>query len=128
MACLSIILKKILNRVGARMQPCFTPLAIGKGSERSLFNLTWLCWSSCSWMTILRIFGGQPRRYMISQRPFLLTVSNALVRSTNVTYSTVLLSTLLLELPEDEGHVCSSPVCSEATLGFWEVVFCNDRY
>ena len=68
-----------------QVQPCFTPLAIGKGLERSLFNLTWLCWSSCSWMTILRIFGGQPRRYMISQRPFLLTVSNALVRSTNVT-------------------------------------------
>ena len=87
MACLSIILKKMLNRVGARTQPCFTPLAIGKGSERSLFNLTWRYWSSCSWMTTLRNFGGQPRRSMISQSPFLVTVSNALVRSTNVTYS-----------------------------------------
>ena len=81
MACLSIILKKMLNRVGARAQPCFTPLAIGKGSERLLFNLTRPRWSSCSWMTILRNFGGQSRRSMISQ------VSNALVRSTNVTYS-----------------------------------------
>ena len=70
----------------------FTPLTIGKGSERSLFNLTCPCWSSCSWITILRNFGGQPRRFMISQRPFLLIVSNALVRSTNVTYSSLFCS------------------------------------
>ena len=73
----------MLNRVGVKTQPCFTPLAIRKGLERSLFNLTWPCWSSCSW----RNFGDSRGAPMISQRSFLLTVSNALVRSTNVTYS-----------------------------------------
>ena len=47
-ACLSIMLKKMEKRVGARTQPCFTPLLIAKGSERSPLSLTWPRWSSCS--------------------------------------------------------------------------------
>ncbi|XP_069781132.1 rRNA N6-adenosine-methyltransferase ZCCHC4 isoform X3 [Narcine bancroftii] len=35
-----------------------------------------------SWITMLRNFGGHPRRSSICQSPFLLTVSKALVRST----------------------------------------------
>ena len=81
------MLKKMEKRVGARTQPCFTPLVIGNGSDTSLFSLIWPCWSSCSWMTMLRNFCGQPSRFMISHSPFLLTVSNALVRSTKVMYS-----------------------------------------
>ena len=37
MACLSIMLKKkekIIRRVGARTQPCFTPFVMGNGSDR----------------------------------------------------------------------------------------------
>ena len=61
MACLRIMLKRMLNRLGARTQPCFTPLTMGKGSERLLFNLTWRCCSSCIWTIILKNFGGKPR-------------------------------------------------------------------
>ena len=50
--CLSIMLKKMLNRVGARTQPYFTPL-----TERSLFNLTCRRWSLWTWITMLRNLG-----------------------------------------------------------------------
>ena len=45
-ACLSIMLKKILKRVGARTQPCFTPLEMGKGSDRTPLSLIWPRWES----------------------------------------------------------------------------------
>ena len=86
-ACLSIMLKKMLKRVGARTQPCFTPLEMEKGSDSSPFSLIWPRWFSCSWITICRNLGGQPSRSRMSQSPVLLTVSNAFVRSTKVTYS-----------------------------------------
>ena len=92
---------------------------MGKSLERSLFNLTWLCWFLCSWMIILRNFEEQPRRSIISPRPFLLTVSNALVKSINVTNIFVLLLTFFLKLSENKNHVCGTPVGCEATLGFW---------
>ena len=47
-ACLSIMLKKMEKRVGARTQPCFMLLLIVKGSERSPLSLTWPRRSSCS--------------------------------------------------------------------------------
>ena len=50
------MLKKMLNSVGAWRQPCFIPLTMGKDPERSLFNLTWLRWSSSCWITMLRNF------------------------------------------------------------------------
>ena len=119
MVCLSIMLGKMLNKFGAKTQPCFTPLTMGKGLERLLFNLTWPCCSSCNWMIRLRNFGGQPKRFMISQKPFLLTVLNALIKSINVTYSSIiLLQTFFLNLPKDKNHVCDTSVGSEATLGF----------
>ena len=68
MICLSIMVKKMLNRVGARTQPCFTPLTMGKDLKRSLFNLTWLRWSLCSWITMLRNFEdsqGAPSSYTV---------------------------------------------------------------
>ena len=37
-ACLSIILKMMLKRVGAKAQPCFTPFEVGKSSDRSLLS------------------------------------------------------------------------------------------
>ena len=83
MTCLSIMQKKMLNRVGAWTQPCFTLLMTRKDPEQLLFNLTWPHWSLYSWITILRNFVGQPRCYMIIHNPFLLTMPNTLVRSTN---------------------------------------------
>ena len=46
-ACLSIILKKMVKRVSVRIQPCFSLLVIGKCSEKSLLHLIWLCWPLC---------------------------------------------------------------------------------
>ena len=48
--------------------------------------------------------------------PSRLTVSKALVMSTNV----ILVSTLLLELPQSENHVNQYPTLPEATLSFRE--------
>lgn len=42
--------------------------------------------------------------------------------------SSVLFPTLLLELPEDEHHVCGASIGFKATLGFREVVFSDGRY
>ena len=82
MTCLSIMLKKMLNRVGARTQSCFTPLTKGKDPERLLFNLTWPRWSLCSWITILRNFWGSQGALWSFTIPFC-----SLFRSTNATYS-----------------------------------------
>ena len=46
--CISIMLKKMLKRVGARTQPCFTPLEMRKSSNRSPSSLIWPSWPSCS--------------------------------------------------------------------------------
>ena len=73
-ACLSIMVKKMLKRVGARTQPCFTPFEMGKGSDRSPLSLTWPRWFSCSWITICRNLGGQPSRSRMSHSPVLLTM------------------------------------------------------
>ena len=83
----TIMVKKMLNSVGAITQPCFMPLMMGKDPERLLFNLIWPHWSLCSWITMVGNFGGQLRHTMILLTPFLLPVSNALVRSINAIYS-----------------------------------------
>ena len=36
-----------------------------------------------------------------------------------------MLPAFFLQLSEDEHHVCSAPVSSEATLALWGVVFCD---
>ena len=59
----------------------------GEGSKEVAVQPTWSFWSLCCWITMLRNFGGQPRHSMIIHNPFLLTMSNALIRSTNATYS-----------------------------------------
>ncbi len=89
--CWSIILNKMVNSVGARTQPCFTPFTIGKGCERLLLCLT-PSWPSWSWMIIVRNFSWQPSFSRIFQSPCLLTVSNAFVRSTKVTYNALFCS------------------------------------
>ena len=41
------MLKRMLKKVCARTQPCFTPLTMGKGSDGSPLSLIWPRWSSC---------------------------------------------------------------------------------
>ena len=71
-----------LNRVGARTQPCFTPFETGNGSEVSPLSWTLASMPLCSCRTMAMNFLGHPYFAMIPQRPSLLTVSKALVRST----------------------------------------------
>ena len=77
----------MLKRVGAKTQPCFTPLVTGNASEYSpssctlAFMPSWNCW------TIAMNFAGQPNLAMIFHSPSRQTVSNAFVRSTKVVYS-----------------------------------------
>ena len=87
MTCLSIMLKKRLNRVNARTQSCFTPLTKEGSREVALQpNLAMLVLVQLDDYAEERGW-GRPRRSRIIHSPFLLTVSNALVRSTNATYS-----------------------------------------
>ena len=70
------------NRVGARTQPCFTPLLTGKALEVVPSKKTVLCMSWRKEVMIARSFGGQPMFWMILKSPLLLTKSNVLVRCT----------------------------------------------
>ena len=54
------IKKKIPNRVGAKTQPCFTPLLTGKGSEVAPSKQTVLCMPWWKEVMTARSFGGQP--------------------------------------------------------------------
>ena len=54
------IAKKIPNRVGASMNPCWTPLLIHKDSEVALSKLTTPDMSLWKDSTILRSLGGHP--------------------------------------------------------------------
>ena len=73
-----------LNRVGAKTQPCFTPFVTAKGAEASPLSCTLAIIPSWNWRVMVMNFLGQPYFSMILQRPSLLTVSKALVRSTKV--------------------------------------------
>ena len=75
--------KKIPKRVGARTQPCFTPLLTGKGSEVAPSKQTVLCMSWWKEVMTTRRLGGHPIFWRIWKSPLLLTKSKALVRSTN---------------------------------------------
>ena len=73
-----------LNSVGARTQPCVTPLETGKDSDGSPSSRTRACMPSLNWRTMVMNLWGQPNLLMIFHNPSLLTVSKALVRSTKV--------------------------------------------
>ncbi len=73
-----------LNSVGARTQPCLTPLATGKASEGSPSSRTRTIMPSWNWRPIAENILGQPNFHMIFHSTSWLTVSNALVRSTKV--------------------------------------------
>ena len=79
----SITANSRLKSVGARTHPCFTPLVTGKGSDASPFSITLAIMPSWKDCMALTNFGGQPSLDRMTQRPGLLTVSKALVRSRN---------------------------------------------
>ena len=83
-ASVSIAENTMLNSVGARTQPCLTPLVTGKASEDSLSSRTRAIMPSWIWRTIAMNVLGQPNFSMIFQSPSRLTVSKALVKSTKV--------------------------------------------
>ena len=76
----------MLKRIGARTHPCFTPFETGNGWDIS--QLSWALASMPSWSccTMATNFWGHLYFAMILQRPSLLTVSKALVRSTYMDY------------------------------------------
>ena len=89
--CLSIMLKKMLNRVDARKQPCFTPL--------------------CCWITMLRNFEGAVK----ALHDYPQSLSAHCVKRFGQVHkryiqSFVQLPAFLLGLSEDEPHVSGAPV------------------
>ena len=74
----------MLERVGARTQPCFTLFVTGNESEVSPLSRTVALMPSCNWRTSAVNFLGQPNLSIICHSPSLQTVSNALVTSMNV--------------------------------------------
>ena len=78
--------KKIPKSVGARTQPCMTPLRISYGSEELPLNCTVLFVSVWKDSIMLCSLGGQPIFGRIFNMPSLLTRSNAFVRSTKAMY------------------------------------------
>ena len=67
----------MLNRAGARTQPCSTPFVIGKGLECSPLSCTLVLNGFVEFVN----FSGHPNVDMISHRPSRLTVSKALART-----------------------------------------------
>ena len=84
-ACFSTMEKKMLKRVGARTQPCFTPLLTSKGSDMLPSYCTVALMSSWNDLIILCSFGGHPIISRMLKSPSLLTRSTK-VRSTKATY------------------------------------------
>ena len=72
-----------LNSVGAKTQPCFTPLKTGKGSEAAPCSITRAIIPSWKDLMMLTNLSGQPSLDRMAHRPPRLTVSKAFVRSTN---------------------------------------------
>ena len=72
----------MLKRVGARTHPCFTQFVTGKAMELSPLSCTFVCMLSWNCLMVEMNFLGEPYFAMILQRLSLLTISNALVRST----------------------------------------------
>ena len=88
-ACFSNMPKKIPKSVGARTQPCLTPLWISNGSEELPLNCTVPPVSVWKDSTMLCSLGGQPIFGRILNRPSRLTRSNAFVRSMKAMYKGV---------------------------------------
>ena len=83
-ASVSIAQNTRLNSAGAKTHPCFTPFVTWKSSELLPSLSTLATMPSEKRLIIYTNFSGQPNFAKIFHNPFLLTESNALVRSTKV--------------------------------------------
>ena len=93
---ISLQLNSRLKRVGPKTQPCFMPFVTGKGSDFLPFSMTLAIMPSCRNRTMPENLGGQPSLDRADQKPGLLTVWNALVRSINRMYRSWCFSEFLL--------------------------------
>ena len=120
-ACLSIMPKKMLKKVSARTQPCFTPLEMGQGSDRSPWSLIWPHWFSCSWN-----LGRQPMSFQNEPKTCPAHRAKCFCKVNKISIEfLVLFSALLLKLAEDEHHVHRASVSSEAALALGKDFFSN---
>ena len=119
-ACFKSKVKKMLKRVGVSVQPCLTLHSTPNLPDMSPSNCTVLIMPPWKDLTMLRSFGGQPISGSILNRPFLLTRSNALIRSMKAEIEW-LASVLCTSLAVGEGrnHVYSWPLGVETTLWLW---------
>lgn len=78
--------KKIPNRIGDKTHPCFTPHFNLKGDERAPSNEIRACISPRNDLKT-KESGGQPIFCRSMKRLCLLTISNALAKSTKATCS-----------------------------------------
>ena len=83
----NIAANRMENKVGAKIQPCFTPLLTSKGSEASPFSWILACMLSWKEATSAVSLSGHPDFCRIFHRPLQFTVLKALVRSTNTRWS-----------------------------------------
>ena len=58
-AYLWIMLWKMLKIVGARELPCFAPIVMGIGNDRSPLSLIWMFWFMCRWITVCKNWKGK---------------------------------------------------------------------
>ena len=84
--CFSNRPKKVPKSIGARTQPCLTPLRISNVSEKLPLNCTVPFVSVWKDSIMLCSLGGQPIFGRTLKRPSLLTRSNALVGSMKAMY------------------------------------------
>ena len=78
--------KNMQKSVGARTEPCFTPLLTGKASEVAPLNHTVLCMLSWNDVTTANRCEGQPIFWRSLKSPLLLTKSKAFVKSMKARY------------------------------------------
>ena len=115
-ACLSIMLKKMLKRVGARTRTLLHSISDGNCTDRSPLRLICPCWFLCNWITICRKIWGQPCRFGLCH-----VVDKCSIESL------FLFLAFFLELTEGEHHVYRASVDSEGTLALREV-FISDGW
>ena len=102
--CFSNRPKKVPKSIGARTQPCLTPLRISNGSEELPLNCTVPFVSVWKYSIMLCSLGGQPIFGRTLKRPSLLTRSNALVRSMKAMHKGIKNAVLCTSLVTVEGR------------------------
>ena len=109
--------------MGAKTQPCFTPLETGKGSEAAPCSIT--CAIIPSWKDLMMLtnLSGQPSLDKMAHRPPTADGIKSLCEiHKQYVEVLVLLAALLLYLAYREDHVYCSPVTPEAALALGDYI------